>query len=54
MLLQYRIVDENINRAQFLDCIRDQLVTVPARVKVVVASIMQPTAEYRGEPNAPL
>ncbi len=30
------------------------LVSEAARVKVVVASIMQPTAEYRGEPNAPL
>ena len=27
---------------------------VPARVKVVVASVMQPTVEYRYQPNASL
>jgi hypothetical protein len=29
-------------------------VSVSARVKVVVASVMQPTAEYRYPPNASL
>ena len=28
--------------------------TVAARVKVVVASVMQPTVEYRDQPNASL
>ncbi len=27
---------------------------IPARVKVVVASVMQPTVEYRYQPNASL
>ncbi|MBK9956729.1 MAG: hypothetical protein IPP18_17080 [Rhodocyclaceae bacterium] len=32
----------------------DRLPAEPARVKVVVASVMQPTVEYRDQPNASL
>jgi hypothetical protein len=42
-----------IEQRQFVHTTNAMLTAVPARVKVLVASFMQPTAEYGYRPNAP-
>jgi len=40
--------------ARIVSPIELEMLGIPARVKVVVAPVMQPTAEYRCQPNATL